>query len=106
MPPHYSRRLGKRLRPATPESLVKFAGTFTNKPPAAIEHFKHLRGWDERADRREHDWSFAGAFVQYNLVHVAARIIQRRWARYTKRRENLRSLFGFTNHFDPYDSPG
>jgi len=92
MPPWHSRRLGKRPRPASPDPL-KRGGRWTGVDWEAFDAYL--------------DWSM-GPLVggPTSKRNKRAAVIQRRWARYTKRQAHLRSLFGFSNHFDPYDSPG
>ena len=135
MPPHHSRVLGKRPRAASPDpfKIIYFPGTGAIMPGDSQSYGDYL-DWGERIGRR--DWDKDGYYLGmydkdadkclYNhevferecrqvfpwydfstaWFDKQAAVIQRRWARYTKRNANLRSLFGFSNHFDPYDSPG
>ena len=100
MPPHYSRRLGKRPRPMSPEQK-----SFPLRLPFNSAQYGRYGRVDWNKIRAWEDWGVVNLHGSY-VELVAVGIIQRRWAQYTKRQAHLRSLFGFSNHFDPYDSPG
>ena len=75
---------------------------------------QYEKGVDREAYDAYMDWSKGQWFTSMawrpwlwniRLRNECAAVIQRHWARYTKRKAHLRSLFGFSNG-DPYDSPG